>query len=148
VTHPTRDGMPSIFPVLRYRDAPAAVEFLAEAFGFERRLVTPGPDGTIAHAQLGLGPGTVMLGSAAGDEGGGMPRSAPHAVAQGPYVYVADVDAHHRRAKAAGAEIAQAPYDTDYGSREYAARDPEGLVWSFGSYLPGAVCEEGPPPQP
>lgn len=147
MTHPTRDGMPNIFPVLRYRDAPAAVAFLAEAFGFERRMVTPGPDGTNAHAQLGLGPGTIMLGTAVGDEGGEKPRSGAHAVAQGPYVHVADVDAHHRRAKAAGAEITRAPYDTEYGSREYAARDPEGLVWSFGTYLPGVVSEDGPPPK-
>lgn len=141
----TRDTMPNIFPVLRYRDASAAVDFLATAFGFERRMVTPGPDGTIVHAELGLGPGTIMLGPAGGAETSGELPSETRAVAQGPYVYVADVEAHHARAKAAGAEIAQALYDTDYNSREYAARDPEGLVWSFGTYLPGAASEEAPP---
>lgn len=132
-----RDTMPNIFPVLRYRDASAAVDFLAAAFGFERRMVMPGPDGTIGHAELGLGPGTIMLGAAGGEATGGEVPSKTGTIAQGPYVYVADVEAHHERAKAAGAEITHAPYDTDYGSREYAVRDSEGLVWSFGSYLPG-----------
>jgi uncharacterized glyoxalase superfamily protein PhnB len=140
-----RDTMPNIFPVLRYRDASAAVDFLAAAFGFERRLVMPGPDGTVVHAELGLGPGTIMLGSAGAAETGGEMPSEARAVAQGPYVYVADVAVHHARARAAGAGIAQAPYDTDYGSREYAARDSEGLVWSFGTYLPGAPNEAASP---
>jgi uncharacterized glyoxalase superfamily protein PhnB len=54
------------------------------------------------------------------------------------YIVVDDVNAHHERARVAGAEITRAPHDTDYGSREYAARDPEGNVWSFGTYQPFA----------
>ena len=53
------------------------------------------------------------------------------------YVYVADLDAHHARAVAAGATITQPLSDTDYGSREYAATDREGHQWSFGTYRPG-----------
>ena len=49
---------------------------------------------------------------------------------------VEDADAHHARAKAAGAEIVMELMDTDYGSRDYAARDPEGNVWNFGTYRP------------
>ena len=52
------------------------------------------------------------------------------------YVAVDDPDAHHERATAAGAEIVMPPTNMDYGSREYAARDPEGNVWSFGTYRP------------
>ena len=52
-----------IIPAFRYRDAPAAIDWLCRAFGFTRHLVVPGPDGTIAHAQLVLGGAMVMLGS-------------------------------------------------------------------------------------
>ena len=61
---------PNIFPCLRYEDAPAAIEWLVRAFGFEKHLVVPNPDGTIAHAELKLGPGVVMLGSAREDHFG------------------------------------------------------------------------------
>jgi uncharacterized glyoxalase superfamily protein PhnB len=121
-----------IFPALRYENGPAAVDFLGKAFGFEKQMVVPGPNGTIAHAQLKIGPGVIMLGSA-GDETGTNPWATTK---QGVYVYVADVDAHYRRAKAAGAEIVRDIADTEYGSREYSVRDPEGHLWSFGTYRP------------
>jgi uncharacterized glyoxalase superfamily protein PhnB len=123
---------PNIVPALRYRDGAAAVDWLARAFGFEKQMVVPGPEGSIAHAQLKLGPGVVMLGSAR-DETGTNPWATEK---QGVYVYVPDVDAHYKRAKAAGAEIVRDLANTDYGSREYSVRDPEGHLWSFGTYLP------------
>ena len=58
----------TIIPVLRYRDAPAAIEWLGQAFGFKKHLVVPNDDGTIAHAQLRFGNGLVMLGSVLKDE--------------------------------------------------------------------------------
>jgi uncharacterized glyoxalase superfamily protein PhnB len=124
---------PNVFPALRYQDGPAAVEWLARVCGFERQLVVPGPEGTIAHAQMRFGPGTIMLGSEKHGE-----RNPWDTVKQGVYVYVADVDAHYARARAAGAEIVMPLRDTDYGSREYSVRDPEGNLWAFGTYLPGA----------
>jgi uncharacterized glyoxalase superfamily protein PhnB len=124
----------NIFPALRYQDGAAAVEWLGRAFGFEKQMVVPGPDGSIAHAQLQLGPGVIMLGSAR-DEQGANPWAA---VKQGVYVYVADVDAHYARAKAAGAEVVRELQDTDYGAREYSVRDLEGHLWSFGTYRPGS----------
>ncbi len=128
-----RDQRPNIFPALRYEDAPAAIEWLGNAFGFEQQMVVPGPDGTIAHAQLRFESGVIMLGSA--DHS---PRTTnPWAtVKQGVYVYVADVDAHYERAKAAGAEIVRELQATEYGSREYSARDTGGHLWSFGTYRP------------
>ena len=126
-------GAPNIFPALRYQNGTAAVEWLGKAFGFEKQMVVPGPDGTIAHAQLKFGPGVIMLGSAKGQHG---PDNAWDDVKQGIYVHVADVDAHYRRAKAAGAEIVRELQDTDYGSREYSVRDLEGHLWSFGTYYP------------
>jgi len=132
---------PSLFPFMAYEDAPAALDWLCRAFGFEKHFVVPGPDGTIAHAQLRLGNGMIMAGSAKGRReafGMGLPRDCGGIVTGGVYVVVADVDRHHARAKSAGAEIIRALADTDYGSREYMARDPEGHVWSFGTYQPFA----------
>jgi uncharacterized glyoxalase superfamily protein PhnB len=122
---------------LTYDDAPAALDWLEKAFGFERSSVHEGPDGTIAHAELTYGDGMIMLGNA-GDNGLGMktPRELG-AVTQGVYVIVDEgIDRHYERACSAGAEIVRALHDTDYGSRDYMARDPEGNLWSFGTYRP------------
>src|SRR5438034_514415 len=110
------EGSPNIFPALRYKNAAAALEWLGRAFGFEKQMVVPGPEGTIAHAQMKLGPGVIMLGSGKHGPGTDNPWNT---VKQGVYVYVEDVDAHYARAKAAGAEIVMGPEDTDYGSRGY-----------------------------
>ncbi len=133
--------MSNIFPCLRYQDAPATIDWLVQAFGFEKKAVYPGPEGsnTIAHAELRLGSGLIMLGSAKEDhlkmktprEAGGVTQSIYILVAD-----AADIDARYERAKAAGAEIVMPPRDLDYGSREFAARDPEGNLWSFGTYNP------------
>jgi uncharacterized glyoxalase superfamily protein PhnB len=123
----------SIFPALRYRDARAAIDWLAKAFGFEATLVVDSPGESVAHAELKLGDDWVMLGS----ESDGSDERLPHkAGGSSVYVVVADPDGHHERAKSVGAEIVFEPYDTDYGSREYTARDPEGNFWSFGTYRP------------
>ena len=129
---------PAIIPTLRYADAPAAIDWLCDAFGFERRLVVPGDGGGIAHAQLRCGAGMVMLGSVGRGEHDRwlvQPIDAGGAT-QAPYVIVDDVDAHCARARAAGAEIVMAPADQDYGGRLYACRDPERHLWNFGSYDP------------
>ena len=129
----------TIVPSLRYRDAPAAIDWLCKAFGFEQHLVVPGEAGTIAHAQLVFGNGMIMLGSARDDDLGRLqrPLDAPDApVSESAYVIVSDVDAHHARAAAAGATVVMAPADQDYGGRLYACRDPEGNLWHFGSYDP------------
>lgn len=130
----------NIIPTMRYRDAVAAIDWLCKAFGFERHMVVPGESGGIAHAQLTLGNGMIMLGSARDDEFGKLQappeRNAP--VTQSPYIVIEDVDAHYRRAKEAGAEIIIDIRDEDYGGRHYSARDPEGHLWNFGSYDPWA----------
>ena len=127
---------PNIFPGLRYQDAPAAMVWLAEAFGFGEHFVVPGQDETIAHAQMRFGSGLIMLGSmpAVPD-----PDNPWDAVRYGIYVCVEDIDAHYERARAAGANIVRKLIDTEYGSREYSAQDPEGNLWSFGTYDPLAV---------
>jgi uncharacterized glyoxalase superfamily protein PhnB len=127
-----------VVPTLSYRDAHAAIEFLQAAFEFERHAVYEGDDGTVHHAELRFGSGMVMLGSAS-NERPEWPVKSPAetgAPTGGIYVIVDDPDAHFARAKAAGAEILQELRDEDYGSRGYSARDPEGYVWSFGTYRP------------
>jgi uncharacterized glyoxalase superfamily protein PhnB len=126
----------TIFPGIRYEDAPAAIDWLERAFGFKRQVVYPGPDGTIAHAQLIFNGGMIMLGSYRDDQFRYKTPRAAGGVTQAAYLYVADIDAHFARSSAAGAEIVIALKDTDYGSREYSARDPEGHLWHFGTYLP------------
>ena len=91
------DRRPNIFPSFKYKDAHAAIEWLERAFGFSRVAVHPGPVGTVAHAELTLGAGTIMLGSLRPPD----PANPWAAEKRGVYVYVADVDAHYRRALAA-----------------------------------------------
>lgn len=138
---PTR---PAIIPCLRYDDAPAAIEFLCAAFGFERHAIYADPEdpNVIHHAQLVREGQMIMLSTAQDSE---FSRAAPMLTAaeakgntQSAYVVVADVDAHAARARQAGAHIYMEPRDQDYGGRGYGARDLEGNAWSFGSYDPFA----------
>ncbi len=126
---------------LRYRDAPAAIEWLCNTFGFERHLVVPGPDNTIAHAQLTFGNGMIMLGSVVESEYGRLVRQ-PDEIGgfetQSAYVIVADADAVYASARAAGATIAIEIKDEDYGGRGFSCRDLEGRLWNFGTYDPWA----------
>ena len=129
----------TIFPALRYRDANAAIEWLGRAFGFTEKDVHRDDGGAVRHAELALGRDLVMLGqfNEAGVMGGHPPD--PLASTLSLYLAVEDPDAHHDRAKAAGARIVRELTDTDYGSREYTARDLEGNMWSFGTYQPHDV---------
>lgn len=133
------DTTATIIPCLRYRDAPAAIDWLCRAFGFERHAVYADGD-TVHHAQLVFGNGMVMLGSADTASEWGRRIAQPGDIGgletQSPCVVVADVDAHYARAVAAGAELVQDIADQDYGGRGYSCRDPEGHLWWFGSYDP------------
>lgn len=131
----SRAAASRVIPALRYDDAPAAIRWLTGTMGFAEHFVVPGEAGTIAHAQITHGGGMVMLGSA----GNAKPSSPWGKVRMGLYVVVDDIDAHYARAVAAGADIAGPLHDTDYGSREYWVRDPEGNLWSFGTYDPWAT---------
>jgi uncharacterized glyoxalase superfamily protein PhnB len=129
----------TIIPTLRYHDAPAAIDWLCKAFGFEKHLVVPDEAGGIAHAQLTLGQGMIMLGSARDDDFGRLqkpPRDVGGVGTQSAYVIVEDCDEHYARAVAAGAKVLLDIEDKDYGGRGYSCRDPEGHVWSFGSFDP------------
>jgi uncharacterized glyoxalase superfamily protein PhnB len=121
-----------VIPTLRYKDPHAAIDFLERAFGFQRKDVFE-QDGVVQHAELTHGRGMVMLGTTGvGDAQFDTRRSSV-------YVVVPDADAVHDSAKVAGAEITRELQDTDYGSREFSAKDPEDNVWSFGTYDPFAL---------
>lgn len=132
----------AIIPCLRYADAPAAIDFLCDAFGFSRHAVYPdNADPTlIHHAQLVLGDAMVMLATATDSEWTAQAHTTTVAQVGGNtqtnYVIVTDVDAHCETARAAGATIIAEPKDQDYGGRGYGAFDSEGNAWSFGSYDP------------
>jgi uncharacterized glyoxalase superfamily protein PhnB len=122
---------PQVWLTLRAADALALIRFLVDVVGFEETVVF-GDGDQIEHAQLSWPPGGgVMLCSArTGDDDGGQPEPGGSTA----YVVAHDVDAIHARAAAAGAQIVEVPHDTDYGSRDFALRDPEGNHWSFGTY--------------
>ncbi|MFQ5555296.1 MAG: VOC family protein [Acidimicrobiia bacterium] len=120
----------SVIPAFHYEDAPAAIEFFVEAFGFEVNAVWEGSDGRVAHAQLTHGSGMMMLGSAR--DGDPFSDTGKASV----YVIVDDADTHYERSVAAGARILLPLQDEDYGGRGYTATDPEGNLWTFGTYRP------------
>lgn len=140
---------PALIPCLRYADATAAILFLCDAFGFVPHAVYADEEDQriVHHAQLLLDGNMVMLASAQAGEvqerfGWRTPEEAG-GVTMCVYVVVADLDAHAARAAENGAEIIAPPEDNDgYPGRGYTARDPEGNVWSFGSYDPFAPPQD------
>ena len=130
-------------PCLRYRDAPAAIDWLARVFGFEKHLVVPGNNGGIDHAQLSLGGGMVMLGSVADTPFSHLmkqPDEVGGAETQSAYLVVPDPDAVHARVLAAGGRIVSAIKDEEFGGRGFSCLDLEGHMWSIGSYDPWATA--------
>jgi uncharacterized glyoxalase superfamily protein PhnB len=124
----------SVWPILTYRDGRAAIAFLTKAFGFEERAVYAREDDptVIEHAELRwpLG-GGVMLGSAGKDDS---PFGRRQPGNDSVYVVCDDPDALFERATAAAAEVVRGLRDEEYGSRGFTVRDPEGNLWSFGTY--------------
>ncbi len=131
-------GKSPVIPSMRYVDAPAAIEWLCSVLGFSKHLVVPLEDGTIAHAQLVLGDGMIMLGSARDDEYGRLVKApGPSGVnTQSACVVIDDPAAVHERAVTAGVEIVVPLQNPEYGGEFFACRDPEGHIWNIGSYDP------------
>jgi uncharacterized glyoxalase superfamily protein PhnB len=119
-----------VWPSLAARNARALIDFYVEAFGFTISALY-GEGDRVDHCEI-LWPlgGGVMLGDERPEGGDGSLRSGTF----GAYVVTDNPDALHDRAMAAGATLLRALNDTDYGSREFAVKDPEGNVWSFGTY--------------
>jgi uncharacterized glyoxalase superfamily protein PhnB len=119
---------PEIIPYIFYRDLPAALEWLARAFGFTEEMRVGTPSGGM-HGEMSLDGQRIMMGQGATQWGMVSPREAGTAT-MGVFIYLDDVDAHHARARQAGAEIVQPPHDASYG-RTYTARDLDGHPWFF-----------------
>ncbi len=125
-----------IVPEICYRDPSAMVDWLCHVFGLGRHRVMTNEAGHVYHAELTLGSGMVLI-SPAEDAGGDSPDPGGTGhPALSVYIVAEDVDGACRRAREAGAEILREPVDQDYGGRDFTCRDPEGIVWSVGSYDP------------
>ncbi len=124
---------PSVWPGLLCTDARATIRFLAEAFGFVETIVVPGEqDGEIMHAEVRWPEGgIVMIGS---DDRRGEFADHNRPGTNSLYVVTDRPDEVFTRATAAGAQVVRDMEDTDYGSRGFTVRDPEGNLWSFGTY--------------
>jgi uncharacterized glyoxalase superfamily protein PhnB len=135
----------TIIPSLRYRDAPAAIEWLSRVFGFQKNLVVPDDSGGIAHAQLSFGDGMMMLGSVRDNEWGRFikqPDEIGSAATQSIYLVVPDADVIYERAENAGAETLIPVRDEEYGGRSFSCRDLEGHLWTIGTYDPWKSAED------
>lgn len=128
--------MQTIIPYLAYEDAPAALAFLCEAFGFEERFRMAMPDGRIGHAEIALGDSVLFLASLWKEVGNMSPKDLPGVHCQ-LYCCVDDVDQHFRRARERGATVINEPSDQGHGERTYRALDFEGHRWIFGSPIVG-----------
>lgn len=125
-----------ILPTFRYRDAAAMIDWLVAAFGF-RVIHRHDHDGRVAHAELALGNSFIMLGGVAEDTFGSFVGTPGEQGGKSVYVTVSDIDGCFDRATAAGARILKQPTETDYDTRHFVCADPEGNVWTFGTYRPG-----------
>lgn len=138
---PTPKGWPRLSGSVYYDDPRAAITWLCDAFGFEKRLVVEGDDGSIVHSELTFDEGLVMVGGTdATDKDwkakASSPRSLGGKITGSLCFFVDDCDAHHANAVKHGASIMRPPTTTDYGDdywtdRSYGAIDPEGHLWWF-----------------
>jgi len=129
----------TVVPTLRYRDVAAAIDWLCNAFGFQKHHVVSGDDGAVRYAELTFGNGMIMLGPVEGsglDRFMAQPADIGGAETQICYLFVGDATAHCAQAKAAGAEIVLDIEDADSNGRGYSCRDLEGHIWNFGTYDP------------
>jgi PhnB protein len=133
------ENTPRVTPYLYYQDVAGALRFLADAFGFRERLRMPGKDGDIAHAEMTLGDGLVMMGCPSKDYRN--PKRLGQQT-QSLYIYVDDVDAHCAQARRAGARIINEPEDQFYGDRRYGVEDPEGHHWFFATHVRDVAPED------
>lgn len=130
---------PRIYATRRYRDTRTMIAWLEEAFGFRAHMVVDDGQGGVAHAQISFGSSMMMLGDHREDEfANAVGNPGEKAGGQSIYIAVDSADEMYERARSGGAEIFRELEDTDYGSREFGCRDPEGQAWNFGTYWPKA----------
>lgn len=132
---------PRLYHTMRCKDAEAMIAWLKDVLGFAERVIYR-RDGMVIHGELTFGSSILMLGQERDDAYGKRVGDAAGRRTDAVYLAVDDPDALYRKVKASGATIEMELHDTDYGSRDFSARDPEGGLWSFGTYWPKA----GEPP--
>ena len=126
---------PRLYHTLRCKDAEAMIAWLKDVLGFAERVVYR-RENIVAHAELSFGSSILMLGAHRQDDYGKMVGELDGRRTDSVYLAVDDPDALYEKVKASGARIEMELHDTDYGSRDFSARDPEGGLWSFGTYWP------------
>jgi MerR family transcriptional regulator, thiopeptide resistance regulator len=124
----------AIVPVLVYEDIEAAHDFLVAAFGFTSGGLQRDGNGNVIHGEVRFGQAAIWLHAVAQEHQMVSPRACSQSHG-GLEIIVDDVDAHHARSRAAGADIEYPPADKPYGLREYGARDPESHRWWFSTPL-------------
>jgi PhnB protein len=134
-------GYHSVTPYLTLRDARAAIDFYARAFGAELALKLDLPDGSIAHAELRIGDSILML----ADENAEWGNRSPLSLGGSPVslmVYVPDVDTAFERALDAGATRVRPVEDQFYGDRSGTLADPYGYQWTLATHVEDVSAEE------
>ncbi len=133
-----KDTTAPLMPVLRYSDCNKALDFLTKTFGFKEGNAFRDDKGNVMHAEVWFGNGGIVIGPVADTAFGKVMRQPTEAggVTASLFAVVNDPDAHFARSQQAGFEIILPLRDESYGSREYSVRDPEGHVWTFGTYEP------------
>jgi uncharacterized glyoxalase superfamily protein PhnB len=136
------DNHPTLSSGVVYRNPRAAIEWLEKAFGFETVMLIEDPSGEIAHSELRLGDGVIMVGRE-WDEDHKSPASLGGKNTQSLHVHIdTDIGAHFERAKAAGADVFAEPETQFYGDRVYRCRDLEGHVWTVGQTVKAVTRED------
>ena len=130
----------TVTPYLHYEDVAGALDWLSSAFGFRETVRYQGEAGYVNHAEMDVGDGSAIY---LGDPGDDYRNPKRLGVSTGSlYVHVPDVDAHHARAREAGATMLEEPHDEQYGDRRYGAEDPEGHHWYFAQRIKEVAPEE------
>ena len=128
------EGASVVIPRLFCRDVAAAIDFCKNTFGALESMRRPGPDGTVAHALMTIGPAMIMIEA----EWPGVPSRAPDPDGRSPvviYVYVEDVDKTVERAVAGGAKILIPVANQFWGDRIGWIMDPSGHVWTIATRI-------------
>jgi uncharacterized glyoxalase superfamily protein PhnB len=134
--------VPPISPLIFYRDARAALDFLERAFGFETRMVVDDGQGGVIHSES-VFEGHVVMVCGPPPEGCASPIDLEGRRTASVHVQLrAGIDALCERARAAGARIKREPADQPYGDRVFTCVDPEGHSWSFGQEIKAMTADE------
>ncbi|HET9135354.1 MAG TPA: VOC family protein [Candidatus Kapabacteria bacterium] len=135
------EGYNSVTPYLYIKGAAKAIEFYTTVFGAKEKVRMPNPDGTIGHAEIGIGDSVIML----GDEQPAMGALSPETVGGSPssiMLYLPDVDAVVERAVTGGAVVTRPAEDKFYGDRVAGIKDPFGFPWFIGTHIKDMTLEE------